>query len=331
MKTQKYIKFLLIGFLLFSIKPVFSQGAAINTSGNVAAPSAMLDVSSSVSGLLIPRLSDNEMNNISNAATGLLIYNTDCNNFYYYNGISWNAVNPIIPEVYINTTSNLVCPNSNVTFTAIALNGGSSPTYIWKVNGIPVGNNSNTYTTNTLINGDNVSCELISNASCAIINLAVSNIINMSVSSLNIGDSYAGGIIFYLDSTCWHGLVCAPSDQSSGATWGCLGTSIPGTLHDIGEGQANTSLILANCTTSGISAQICNNYGAGWFLPSRLELDLIYKNLHFYGIGNFSNVRYWSSTEFSNNNVWAVNFNTGASVNSGTKDLNYRVRAVKSF
>src|SRR4051812_3746606 len=39
-----------------------------------------------------------------------------------------------------------------------------------------------------------------------------------------IGISYAGGIIFYLDSTGQHGLVAAPADQKTAAEWGCTGT-----------------------------------------------------------------------------------------------------------
>ena len=40
----------------------------------------------------------------------------------------------------------------------------------------------------------------------------------------------------------------------------------------------------------------CEALGAGWRLPTTLELDTMYKNLHINGKGNFSNVDYWSGT-----------------------------------
>ena len=36
---------------------------------------------------------------------------------------------------------------------------------------------------------------------------------------LSIGDTYQGGIIFYLDASGCHGLIAAPSDQSTGIVW----------------------------------------------------------------------------------------------------------------
>ena len=41
-----------------------------------------------------------------------------------------------------------------------------------------------------------------------------------------IGDTFQGGIVFYLESGGYSGLIAAPSDQSSGAVWGCYGSLI---------------------------------------------------------------------------------------------------------
>ena len=63
----------------------FSQsGAAINTTGNTADPSAILDISSNNSGLLIPRLTTTERDNIISPASGLIIYNLTVKCFEFY-------------------------------------------------------------------------------------------------------------------------------------------------------------------------------------------------------------------------------------------------------
>jgi uncharacterized protein (TIGR02145 family) len=81
--------------------------------------------------------------------------------------------------VSISASSNPFCPGSSVTFTATPGNGGSLPVYNWKVNGITVGINSNTYTYNPA-NGDSVRCIMSSNLACVTGNPASSNKIIMS-------------------------------------------------------------------------------------------------------------------------------------------------------
>ena len=89
----------------------------------------------------------------------------------------------IIGVSIIASHGNCICfGNLSFTFTAIPVNGGTSPVYQWKVNGANVGTNSNTYTTSTLLPGDQVWCELTSNAAYVSGNPAVSNIIVIAVS-----------------------------------------------------------------------------------------------------------------------------------------------------
>jgi len=91
------------------------------------------------------------------------------------------VVNPNLPvSVTITASANPVCQTTPVTFTAIPVNGGSSPVYQWKVNGINAGTNSSTYSY-TPANGDIIICVLTSNATCATGNPAVSNTIIMVV------------------------------------------------------------------------------------------------------------------------------------------------------
>jgi hypothetical protein len=86
-------------------------------------------------------------------------------------------------SVSISANNNPVCAGEAVTFTASPVNGGATPSYEWLVNGGSVGNNSNTFTTSTLTNNDQVSVEMTSSVSvCA--TAVSSNTITMTVNPL---------------------------------------------------------------------------------------------------------------------------------------------------
>jgi hypothetical protein len=81
-------KLLLFIILIVLSQNIFSQ-VAINDDNSSPDSSAMLDVKSTTSGLLIPRMQATERDNISSPATGLIVYVTDDNNFYYFDGTNW--------------------------------------------------------------------------------------------------------------------------------------------------------------------------------------------------------------------------------------------------
>lgn len=62
---------------------------AVNTDGNQPDSSAMLDIQSNSKGILIPRLSTLQQIQINDPGTGLLIFNTDSLDFFFYNGSRW--------------------------------------------------------------------------------------------------------------------------------------------------------------------------------------------------------------------------------------------------
>jgi uncharacterized protein (TIGR02145 family) len=91
------------------------------------------------------------------------------------------TVNPLQPvSVNVSPSQNPVCAGASVTFTATPTNGGTSPSYQWKVNGTGVGTNSSTYTY-TPVNGDIITCVVTSNAVCPTGNPATSNTVTMTV------------------------------------------------------------------------------------------------------------------------------------------------------
>ena len=68
-----------------------------------------------------------------------------------------------------------ICPGTSVQFTATPVNGGTAPTYQWRLNGAPVGANQPTYTNAALTNGAQVNVVLTSNLRCTSGNPATSN------------------------------------------------------------------------------------------------------------------------------------------------------------
>ncbi len=91
------------------------------------------------------------------------------------------VVNPNLPvSVTVTPSQNPVCAGTSVTFTANPFNGGTTPSYQWKVNGTAVGANLSTYSYIPL-NGDGITCTVNSNATCAVNNPFTSAPVTMTV------------------------------------------------------------------------------------------------------------------------------------------------------
>lgn len=100
---MKHVLFYPTAILSFVASAAFSQNVGINSTGAAPASSAMLDIASSSSGLLIPRVAltaANAAGPITSPATSLLVYNTATagtapNNvipgYYYWDGAKWVA------------------------------------------------------------------------------------------------------------------------------------------------------------------------------------------------------------------------------------------------
>jgi hypothetical protein len=156
-----------------------------------------------------------------------------------------------------------------------------------------------------------------------------------------IGQNYQGGIVFYFYNSSdigfvegeTHGLIAAPSDQSTGIIWGSATNKIGTTDSWIGKGNENTNKIIANQGAGNYAAELCSNLVlngySDWFLPSREELRVLHGNKTI--VGGFSPTMYWSSTEVDYSNAWMVWLEDGNTYDKYSKQSNGRVRAIRAF
>lgn len=83
------MKIVLLSIFVFSCFVAVSQ-IGVNTEN--PHPSAELHIHSTKKGVLLPTLTDDEMDNISSPTTGLIIFNTTNKAYYYYNGLMWAMI-----------------------------------------------------------------------------------------------------------------------------------------------------------------------------------------------------------------------------------------------
>ena len=150
-----------------------------------------------------------------------------------------------------------------------------------------------------------------------------------------IGDTYGGGIVFYVYDNGRHGLIAATADQSTGVVWttAAYQSTVSNAVRDgVNGGQTNTERIIIQAGAGSYAAQLCANYQGGnygdWYLPSKYELNLLY--LQKAVVGGFASNYYWSSTEDGSNNAWAQGFGNGYQGADGKLYTPY-VRAVRAF
>ena len=69
-----------------------AQSAAINSDGSNADASAILDVKSTNKGMLVPRMTTAQRTAIASPAKGLLVFDNDTGDFWFYNGTAWTSL-----------------------------------------------------------------------------------------------------------------------------------------------------------------------------------------------------------------------------------------------
>jgi hypothetical protein len=162
------------------------------------------------------------------------------------------------------------------------------------------------------------------------------NEISFTTSPFYIGQSYGGGIIYYIDCTGLHGLIAATADIGL-YHWGCEGTLVGATGTTVGTGSSNTMAIINGCSNPSIAAKVAHDYNGGgytdWFLPSKDEFVLLCGQQA--SVGGFTSWYYWSSTELSSSMAFSLLFPSCAQNNrykdSSEGDHGETVRPVRAF
>jgi hypothetical protein len=155
-----------------------------------------------------------------------------------------------------------------------------------------------------------------------------------------IGQSFQGGVMAYILQSGdpgylagqTHGLIAAPSDQSTGITWGVSRPPIAiGSA--VGTGLANTVAIITNQGAGIYAARLCFDLVLGgysdWYLPSKDELNKLYLNK--IAIGHFADNYYWSSTESGSYVALTLQFANGSIKWEEYKYMPNYVRAIRAF
>ncbi|WP_181879393.1 DUF1566 domain-containing protein [Legionella donaldsonii] len=172
--------------------------------------------------------------------------------------------------------------------------------------------------------------------------------VNTSIFAHEIGEYYQGGVIFWLDESNNHGLIAASSDQARGIKWANRQYTTGAIRDGIYAGKFNSNRIREALGPAGnYAAKVaasCKDGGYNdWYLPSKYELNLMFKQRYIIGEFNVyagpvdsSCKAYWSSTEVGVEQAWYQLFDTGREFHGSAacgRDGGYggNVRAIRSF
>ncbi len=132
--------------------------------------------------------------------------------------------------------------------------------------------------------------------------------VQVFAASPKIGESYGGGVVFYLDSTGEHGLIAARSDAKG---------------HSLGKEEGFHTWYSA----TNVATEFVDGF-SNWVLPNKEQLNQLF--LHRREVGGFAETVYWSFSEGNAEEAWAQSFGSGVQV-VGKKSNGSHVRAIRAF
>ncbi len=132
------------------------------------------------------------------------------------NPITITVLPTLVPSVIISPNKPTICSGGSVLFTATPTNGGTAPSYQWKLNGVDIaGETGVTFNTTTLTNGQSVTVELTSSATCA-----NPQKINSNSVAINVLSGIGAGTIGTDQEVCFGGIPATINEvtAASGVT-----------------------------------------------------------------------------------------------------------------
>ncbi len=178
------------------------------------------------------------------------------------NSITTTVNTTVSPSVSIvsNDADNFICEGTMIVFTATPTNGGTSPVYQWKINGMDMGSNTSTFDTNVLINGDVVSVQMTTNHLCQTQATSNSNALTISVGlnsapSVAIGSSDGDNVVCQGSSVTY---TAIPTNGGSSPSFqwilngNNIGTNAPTFSNAVNSNQTVSVIMTSNyeCQTS---------------------------------------------------------------------------------
>jgi hypothetical protein len=156
------------------------------------------------------------------------------------------------------------------------------------------------------------------------------------IDTVKIGDYAFGGVVFWVDNSGRHGLVCAIADQARGIMW----KDGMGDRPDSEKTNKNGGTVIEN-----IASQVCKDYSVSvdglqyddWYFPSKDEVYRMFEKRSIIdntaikkGGSSFAQNNELSPTEFCNSPAWDQVFNYGYR-DYDYKNSRFNVRAVSAF
>jgi len=157
-----------------------------------------------------------------------------------------------------------------------------------------------------------------------------------------IGTGGEDGVVFWVDHTGQHGLICANTDihEGTGIEWNLGGSTAICGASSHWDGAGNTAAIIATFGAGAYAAKICDDYATSatsagdWYLPAYDEASKLYHARYevdkALNTNSFDLTYYWTSTEEDGFNAWHYRFHHGTG-HILPKNIIHNVRPIRAF